>query len=191
MDAKKDFQGGPRWVRERGSHVNGELARCRAGRARLASRSRLLAGWGSWGRSMHRSLRGRRRVLGAVESGATGGWAPWTAPRKGEPEGGALAGGWVDDDTVTDPAAESGGARAVVPSPGRAAGVHRTPELQGENIPFPSLVSFHLPEQGRACLILGLHSAATVILFLVGPPKGREIPGKSAWPRMDFFHFYI
>jgi len=76
---------------------------------------------------MHRSLRGR--VLGAVESGATGGWAPWTAPRKGEPEGGALAGGWVDDDTVTDPAAESGGARAVVPSTGRAAGVHRTPEL--------------------------------------------------------------
>ena len=53
----------------------------------------------------------------------------------------------------------------------------------GENIPFPSrpfssLVSFHLPEQGRACLILGLHSAAAVILFVGGPPKGREILAK-------------
>ena len=54
-------------------------------------------GGGSWGRCMHRSLRGR--VLGAVESGATGGSATWTAPRKRAPGAGAVAGGWVGDDT--------------------------------------------------------------------------------------------
>ena len=116
------------------------------GRARLASRSRLLAGWGSWGRSMHRSLRGRRRVLGAVESGATGGSATWTAPRKRAPGAGAVAGGWVGDDTVTE---------RGVPSTGRA-------ELQGRreySLPFPSLLFAGFVSspyiRGRACLNFG------------------------------------
>jgi len=106
---------------------------------------------------MHRSLRGR--VLGAVESGATGGSATWTAPRKRAPGAGAVAGGWVGDDTVTE---------RGVPSTGRA-------ELQGRreySLPFPSLLFAGFVSSPRAGQ--GLPN--------FGSPFGGRCDFISGWP---------